>query len=105
MFCHASRLAGILSRAASTGLAKNHSKFNVVFEMFGGYISRRRPYGVLVGEVAEFTRRERGAGPNDLTPLKRLLELLSKNGYFAQACLLDVAVWIEQSRPRVCVIA
>ena len=89
----------------NAGATKDHSKYKVVFEMFGSYIARRRPYGVVVEEVWEFTRAVRGAGPADPTPLERLLKVLSDSGYFAQALFLDAAVWIAQSRPRVYVVA
>ena len=87
------------------GASKDHSKYKVVFEMFSSYIARRRPYGVVVEEVEEFARAERGAGPSDPTPLERLLGVLSVNGYFSQALFLDSAVWIAQSRPRLYVVA
>lgn len=85
--------------------ASTHSKYTTIFELFRNYVANRQPHGLVLEEVVDFGRPERGAPKGGETPLERLAAMLADMGYYSQALMLDTAAWIEVSRPRLYIIA
>jgi len=85
--------------------AEQHSKYATVFGLFAEYLTERTPRTVIIEEVVDFDRRERGAPAELGTPLERLMGMLASHGYFSQALHLDSKTWIDVARPRLFIIA